>query len=49
MIVSGHKIIFMIIKWSCFSLVEYGSPKPNVVDSNPIECDSILVIYYLFS
>ena len=41
-----------IVKWRCgnvikrsyFSLVEHESSKPNVINSNPIDYDSILVI-----
>ena len=40
----GHKIFFVIIKRSQFSSVERGSPKPDVVGSNPTERDQILVI-----
>ena len=39
----GHITFFMIIKRSQFSSVERGSPKPDVVGSNPTERDSILV------
>ena len=33
-----------VIKRSYFSLVEHESSKPNVINSNPIDYDSILVI-----
>ena len=50
---SFHFFLFpSIVEWRCgnvikrsyFSLVEHESSKPNVINSNPIDYDSILVI-----
>lgn len=41
----GNKLFIVIIKRSQFSSVERGSPKPDVVGSNPTERDQILVIW----